>query len=162
MEICRSVRFQSFSFLLFPISFVFFSMSKRQSSSNELSRIPKRQRGFRRARPAPSSSQPTDPSSNTSLFITVSQPDERRGILQARHRVLPSTSGPSVVPTPDLSTSFLSYASDSQTTESVDLNSGIQDNPAPQEQQTVKPKRKRNTTNAVCYYLPISAIQVID
>lgn len=139
-------------------------MSKRLSSSNE-GPLPKRSHrqpaGFRLARPPPDASQASQPtsSSDTSLFVTVSQPDERRNVLQAQNRVLFSTPGPSVVPTPDSSTPSSNPPSESHTTASVEQYSEPQDEPAPQEQQqTGKPKRKRNTTNAVGYHLLILSL----
>lgn len=143
-------------------------MSKRLSSSNK-EPLPKRSRrkpaGFRLARPAPDPTQP--PSSNTSLFITVSQPDERRGILQAQNRVLFSTPVPSDVNTPNSSTQPLTLPPDSpHTTESVKPYDDTQniDPSSPEERQTSKIKRKRNTTNAVCYHrlillLDLTALQ---
>ena len=127
-------------------------MSKRSNTSKEA--LPaKRTRlalGFRLARPPPQAtpSQPTHPG-NTSLFITVNQPDERRGILQAQHRVLSSTFGdpaetstpnsPVPPPPPTLEDSALPF----------ELIDDTQNPTVPQEELTVKPKRKRYTTNAV-------------
>ena len=119
-------------------------MSKHLSSSKE-EPLPKRPRrkpaGFRLARPAPDPA----PSSNTSLFVTVSQPDERRGILQAQNRVLFSTPVPSVVDTPNSSTQSLIFPPDSpQTTESVELYNDTQniEPGSPEQRQTSKIKRK--------------------
>lgn len=129
-------------------------MSKRLGSSNE-EPLPKRSRrkpaGFRLARPAPESTA----SSNTSLFVTVTQPDQRRGILQAENRVLFSMPVPSVVDTPNTSTQPLTLPPDSPgTTESVEPYNDPQniEPGSPEQLQTSKIKRKRNTTNAVCYY----------
>ena len=93
--------------------------------------------GFRLARPPQAThSQPTQPV-NTSLFVTVNQPDEWCGVLQAQHRVLSLTSGPP--------------AETSNVEDSASLLEVIDDqNPTrPQEELTVKPKRKRYTTTAV-------------
>ena len=121
-------------------------MSKCLSSSNE-EPLPKRSHrkpaGFRLARPAPDPAQP--PSSNTSLFIMVSQPDERCGILQAQNRVLFSTPVPSDVDTPNSSTQPLTLPPDSpHTTESVEPYDDTQniDPGSPEQQQTSKIKQK--------------------
>ena len=114
-------------------------MSKRSNTLKEALPV-KRTRlapGFRLARPPQATrSQPTQPV-NTSLFVTVNQPDERRGVLQAQHRVLSLTSGPP--------------ADTSNVEDSASLLEVIDDqNPTgPQEEPTVKPKRKRYTTTAV-------------
>lgn len=111
-------------------------MSKRPSSSNErpLAKRSRRQAGFRLARPAPVSLEPSS-SSNTSLFVTVS--DEQRGTLQAQNRIISSVPDPPVS-TPDISTpSFSEY----DTSLPPEADTEIQD----------KTKRKRNTTNAVSY-----------
>jgi hypothetical protein len=119
-------------------------MSKRPSSADERP-LPKRSRrpppGFRLARLAPGPSQPSSGSpSNTSLFVTVKRPDEQRGILQAQNRILSSVPDPPVS-TADISTPSLSSEYDTSLPVTVEPDTEIQD----------KPKRKRNTTNAVSY-----------
>jgi hypothetical protein len=119
-------------------------MSKRPSSTDEMP-LAKRSRtkpGFRMARPAPLavSSQPSS-SSNTSLFVTVKRPDEQRGgILQAQNRILSSAPDPPAS-TPDISTPSLSPEYDTSLPVETDTEIQLED----------KPKRKRNTTNAVSY-----------
>ena len=104
-----------------------------------------RQPGFRLAHPAPVSVSlqlGSGLSSNTSLFVTVKQPDEQHGILQAQNRILPSVLDPSPpVSTPDISTTSLS--SEYDTSLPVEADPEIQDKPTG--------KQKRNTTNAVSY-----------
>lgn len=129
-------------------------MSKRTKSSNEVppAKRSRKAPGFRLARSAPisSESQLTTSRSSTSLFVTVSQSDERPGTLQVQNRVLASTLGPST------SSSSSTSSLDAQLPRIVEPNTEIQDEPIIQDkpipqvqQQTVKPKRKRNTTNAV-------------
>lgn len=122
-------------------------MSKRSNDSKEAppAKRYRKPAGFRLARPCPS--QPsTSLSSNTSVFVTVSQPDERRGALQAQTRILPSHQGSSV-PTIDPTTSSTSSP---PPVEPV-TGSSVEHTPPEQDsEQTVKPKRKRYTTNAVC------------
>ena len=119
-------------------------MSKRpaipstDATGTPLVKRTRRQPGFRLARPAPV--QPSS-SSNSSLFVTVRQPDEQRGILQAQNRILSSIPDPSIS-TQDISPPSLSLEYDTpQDVEDVESNVEIQD----------KPKRKRYTTNAVSY-----------
>jgi len=130
-------------------------MSKRPNSPNEAPPV-KRTRlrpGFRLARSAPVASQSTS-SSIGSLFITVNQPDERRGILQAQNRILPSVPATSIAATPDLSSPLQPSTLESNVPPPSESNTDPEDQPVPQgEEQTVKPKRKRNTKNAVCYSL---------
>ena len=135
-----------------------FLMSKRTNSSNEVP-PPKRSRrpaGFHLARPVPVSMQPSTSTSSTSLFVTVSQPDEQHGILEAQNRVLTSTQT-----NQDLSTSSspMSHAQlpIEPNTELLDEPIQIQDEPLQSEK--VKPKRKRDTTNAVSYILPILVLK---
>ena len=120
-------------------------MSKRTNSSSEVppAKCSRRPAGFHQTRTAPvPASQPTS-SANTSLFVTISQPDKQRGILQAQNRVLTSTHGPTT-----------SSSSSSEAQLPIEPNTEIRDKPIPQAQQpTVKPKRKRNMTNAVGYPL---------
>jgi hypothetical protein len=131
-------------------------MTKRTDASNEVppAKRSRRAPGFHLARPAPipSESQPSS-SSTTSLFVTVSQSDERPGTLTAQNRVLTSTHGPST------SSSTSPSSLEALLPQAIEPDTEIQDepiiqgDPIPQVQQpdTVKPKRKRNTTNAVCY-----------
>ena len=119
-------------------------MSKRPSTADERP-LPKRSQrpppGFRLARPAQVLLQPSSGSpSNTSLFVTVKRPDEQCGILQAQNRIL------SLVPVPPVSTADISSPSlsskyDTSLLVTVEPDTEIQD----------KPKRRRNTTNAVSY-----------
>jgi hypothetical protein len=132
-------------------------MSKRTNSSTEIP-PPKRSRrpaGFRVARPAPVSSQPSS-STIRSLFVTVNQPDEQRGNLEAQNRVLltstASTQGSSTSPSQE---SHVQLPTEPNT-EFQDIPQ-IQDEPIPIHEPTVKPKRKRNMTNAVCYWLSFRA-----
>ena len=132
--------------------FFLIDMLKRTNSSNEVppAKRSRRLAGFHLARTASASVSSQSSSGSTSLFITVSQSDERCGILRAQNRVLASAHGPSTSP------SSLSLEPHSQLP--IDPSTAeIQDDPIPQDepihqeqQQTVKPKRKRNTTNAVC------------
>ena len=128
-------------------------MSKRTNSPIEIppAKRSRRPAGFRVARPLPVSSQPgTSSSTSRSLFVTVNHPDEQRGILEAQNRVLTST----------ISTQG-SSTSPSQESLLIEPNTEFQDIPQiqdesipihePLQQETVKPKRKRNLTNAVCY-----------
>src|ERR1700678_162164 len=114
-------------------------MSKRPSSADErplAKRSRRPPRGFRMAWPAPGSSQPSLGSpSNTSLFVTVTRPDEQRGILEVQNRILSLVPDP---PTEDISSPSLSSEYDTSLPVTVEPNTEIQD----------KPKRKRNTTNA--------------
>jgi len=125
-------------------------MTKHPSSPNAAP-PPKRSRkpaGFRVARPRPTDSQQS--SSNPSLFITVSQPDERRVTLRAQTRVLSST--------PDTSTSTSSTSTNDPEPEveqsNDSANSGADTVPTTEttEPELVKPKRKRRTKNAVCIF----------
>ena len=74
----------------------------------------------------------------------MSQPDERCGVLQAQTQVLPSqqvSSVPTINPT----------TSSASSPPPVEPINGSQVEHAPLEQEeTVKPKRKRYTMNAVC------------
>ena len=136
----------------------FLCMSKRSNTLKEAHPV-KRTRlalGFWLAHPPQTThSQPTQPG-NTSLFVTVNQPDERCGILQAQHRVLSSTSGPPA----ETSTSKSPHPPPPANFEdSVPPLEAIndQDPTGPQEEPTVKPKRKRYTTTAVSdvsYWFP--------
>ena len=126
-----------------PIS-ILFHVNLMSKGSNDSKEVPPAKQyckpaGFRLARPGPS--QPsTSLSSNTSVFVTVSQPDEWRGTLQAQTRVLPSQQVPTIDPTTPSSSSPLPV-------EPVD---GSPVGHAPPEEETVKPKRKRYTMNTVC------------
>ena len=131
-------------------------MAKRTNSSDDVpptKRIRKAP-GFRLARSAPIPSESNKSNSSTSLFVTVNPSDERRGTLQAQNRVLATSHGPST------SGSSLPSSLEAQPLQAFEPNTEIQDEPIaqledeqleePQPQETVKPKRKRNTTNAVC------------
>ena len=115
-------------------------MTKRTNSSKEIppAKRSRRRAGFRLARPVPDSSQPsgTQASTSTSLFVTVRQPDEQRGLLEAQNRVLTSTQESHAEPSIEPHTDF------------QDESIRIQNEPI--QEDTVNPKRKRNTTNAVC------------
>lgn len=120
-------------------------MSKRPANTSAdatgtpLVKRTRRQPGFRLARSAPVQS---SSSSNSSLFVTVRQLNEQRGILQAQNRLLSS------VPDPPISTQDLSPPSLSLEYEEYDTPQDVESNVEIQE----KPKRKRNTTNAVSYF----------
>ena len=127
-------------------------MSKWSNSSNGIppakhSCMPA---GFRVARPAPVSSEPsTTTSTSRTLFVTVNQPDEQRGIFEAQNRVLTSTTS--------TQGSSTSPSQKSHVQLPIEPNTGTEFQDIPQnqdeaiQQQTVKPKRKRNMTNAACY-----------
>jgi hypothetical protein len=99
--------------------------------------------GFRLARPSPMNSQPSA-LSNSSLFITLSQPDERRVTVASQPRIIASTSSPSMT----TSTSANVSEPEIMTESTAELE------PTP-EPQFVKPKRNRKTKNAV-FIPPIS------
>ena len=116
------------------------SMTKRPHSPGA-ALPPKRSRkpsGFRIARPPPTSSQPST-LSNSSLFVTVSQPDDRRGTVITQPRIIASTSSPSTT----TSTSSANVSKPEIVTEST-----AEFGPTP-EPPAVKPKRKRKTKNTV-------------
>ena len=128
-------------------------MSKQTNSSIEIppAKHSRRPAGFRVAHPLPVSSQPgTSSTTSRSLFVTVNHPDEQSGILEAQNRVLTSTTSTQG-----------SSTSPSQESLPIEPNTEFQDIPQiqdesilihePLQQETVKPKRKRNLTNAVCY-----------
>jgi hypothetical protein len=127
-------------------------MSKRSSSLNEVppAKRSRRAAGFRLARAGPVSAEPSTSSSSTSLFVTVSQPQEGRGTLQAQNRVLPSTQD---------SSATSSKVTNAQPVFDRDTEAyhdeTIQNPEDPLLQQTPKPKRKRNMTNAVCVFQKI-------
>jgi len=137
-------------------------MSKRSNDSKDVlpAKRSRRPAGFRFARPPPGSSQPSaSSSSNTSVFVTVSQPHEQRGNLQAETRVLSSQQGSTAVPDASLSSS----TPESQTPPPVELDNWSHGEPpaAPSvQEETVKPKRKRYTTNAVCDTSQLCQVQV--
>ena len=115
------------------------SMTKRPHSPGA-ALPPKRSRkpsGFRVARPPPTNSQRST-LSNSSLFVTVSQPDERRGTVSTQSRVISSTSSPSTT------TSTSANVSEPE----IVTESTAEFEPTP-EPQFVKPKRKRKTKNTV-------------
>ena len=120
------------------------SMTKRpRSPSAPLP--PKRSRkpsGFHLARPPPTTSSQPSASSSSSVFMTVSQPDERRATLIAQSRFIASTSGPSTIPSTSANVSEPEI-----TTESA-INADAELEPTPEPQ--VKSKRKRKTKNVVC------------
>lgn len=123
-------------------------MTKRPNSPNAAP-PPKRSRppaGFHVARHPPTSSQPSTPSANSSVFVTVSQPDERRGTLAANTRVISSTQAQA--PSPSISAKAEQWNDNA-------VNSGADIGP-PAEQEPVKPKRKRKTKNAVCNFYKIA------
>ena len=129
-------------------------MSKRTNSTIEIppAKRSRRPAGFRVARPPPVSLQPSaSTSTSRSLFVTVNQPDEQRGgVLEAQNRVLTSTQSSSTSPSQESHVQLPIVPN----TEFQDTQ--IQDEPIPihepiVQQQTGKPKRKRNMTNAVCY-----------
>ena len=74
----------------------------------------------------------------------MSQPDEQHGILQAQTRVLPSQQVSSV-PTINPTTS-----SESSPPPVEPINGSQVEHAPPEQEETVKPKWKRYTTNAVC------------
>jgi hypothetical protein len=122
-------------------------MSKRTNSLTEIP-PPKRSRrpaGFRVARPAPVSLQPS--TSSTSLFVTVNQPDNQRGIFEAQSRVLTSTTSTQGSSTSPSQKSHVQLPTESNTmTEFQDIPQ-IQDEPIPihepiQQQTVSKPKQK--------------------
>jgi hypothetical protein len=126
-------------------------MTKRPNSPNAAP-PPKRSRkpaGFRVARRPPTNSQtPSGSSANSSLFITVSQPDERRVTLEANSRVISSASTQSQPP---------SISPEAEQWNDSTCNSGAEIGPPP-EQEPVKPKRKRKTKNTVCNFYHISCL----
>jgi hypothetical protein len=122
-------------------------MSKRSSSLNEVppAKRSRRPAGFRLARAGPVSAEPSTSSSSTSLFVTVSQPEERRGTLQAENRVLPSTQDSSATSS-EVTNAQAAFDRDIEAYHDETIQ--IQEDPLLQ--QTPKAKRKRNMTNAVC------------
>jgi hypothetical protein len=113
---------------------------------------PKRSRkpsGFRVARPPPTNSQPST-LSNSSLFITVSQPDERRVTVTTQSRIIASTSSPSTA------TSTSANVSEPE----IVTESTAEVEPTP-EPQFVKPKRKRKTKNTVFIRLISDAYRIL-
>ena len=131
-------------------------MTKRQHSPSAAPR-PKRSRkptGFRVARPPPTNSQQasSSASSSSSLFVTVSQPDERRVTLKAQSRLIPSTSGPSTSP---------SISDDTPEPENENESIPQADIEPPPEPQPVKPKRIRKTKNTVCISLTSCAYWIL-
>ena len=121
-------------------------MTKRPISPNAAP-PPKRSRkpaGFRLARRPPTNSQ-TPSSTNTSLFVTVSQPDEQRVTLEASNRVISSAqSQPSI------------SAEAEQWNDSTGISGADSEIGPPPEQEPMKPKRKRKTKNAVCNFYKIA------
>lgn len=121
-------------------------MSKRPGSATEAN-PPKRTRnpaGFRAARST--SALQANPS-NSTLFVTVSQPNERRGILKAQTRIFHNS------PEPPASSSTLATPSNAPEP-AVDTQLDDILDPSPESPSVVdvpdpNPKRKRNTKNAV-------------
>jgi len=103
--------------------------------------------GFRVAQRPPTNSQ-TPSSANSSLFITVSQPDERRVTLEANSQVISSASTQSQPP---------SVSPETEQWNDSTCNSGAEIGPPP-EQEPVKPKRKRKTKNTVCNFYDIPCL----
>lgn len=125
-------------------------MTKRANSSQngpqaKRTRLPP---GFRLARPAPSSSQPTS-SSNSSLFVTVSANSRRRGVLTGESRLIHSTPGFSE----QTSGMVLDPHDDLEGQHHMLVDAGEMLEP---ETDTTKPKRKRHTTNSVRNWLIFS------
>ena len=123
--------------------------------SNSLNGIPpaKRSRmpaGFHVARFAPVSLRPsTTTSTSRTLFVMVNQPDKQCGIFEVQNRVLTSTTSTQGSSTSPSQKSHVQLPVEPNTgTEFQDIP---QNQDEPIQQQTVKPKRKRNMTNAVCY-----------
>ena len=96
--------------------------------------------GFHVAQPPPTDSQQ---SSNSSLFITVCQPDERRVTLKAQTQVLASTPDPSTISTNNPEPEVEQW-NDS-------LNSGADAVPTT-EPELVKPKRQKNKKYSAYFF----------
>jgi len=131
----RLALFHSFSAEFFDVKYLT-PMTKRQHSPSaapwpKRSRIPT---GFRVAQPPPTNSQQASSSASLSLslFVTVSQPDERRVTLKAQSRLIPSTSGPSTSP---------SISDDTPEPENENESIPQADIEPPPEPQPMKPKR---------------------
>lgn len=113
---------------------------------------PKRSRkpsGFCIAQPPPTNSQPST-LSNSSLFITVSQPDEQRVTVTTQSRIIASTSSPSTT------TSTSANVSEPE----IVTESTAEVEPTP-EPQFVKLKRKRKRKNTVFIRLISDAYQIL-
>jgi hypothetical protein len=124
-------------------------MTKRPNSPNAAP-PPKRSRkpaGFRVAQRPPTDSL-TPSSTNSSLFITLSQPDKRRVTLEANTQVISSASTQPQSPSISLD---VEQRNDSTCDSSAEIG------PLP-EQEPVKPKRKRKTKNTVCNFYDISCL----
>ena len=109
--------------------------------------------GFHLAWSAPisSESQLTTSRTSTSLFVTVSQSDERPGTVQAQNRLLPSSHGPFIASSSSPSSLEAQLPQVTEPSTEIQDEPIIQDKPIPQvQQEMIKPKRKRNITNAVC------------
>ena len=102
--------------------------------------------GFRIARHPLTNSQ--TPSANSSLFVTVSQPDERRVTLEANSWVISSAS---TQPQPP------SISPEAEQWNDSTCNSGAEIEPPP-EQEPAKPKRKRKRKNTVCNLYDIACL----
>ena len=114
-------------------------MTKRSSSLNAAPppKCSRKPTGFCVAQPPPTNSQQ---SSNSSLFITICQPDERRVTLKAQTWVLAST--------PDLSTISTNNPEPEVEQWNDSLNLGADAVPTT-EPELMKPKRQRKTRNTV-------------
>jgi len=131
-------------------------MSKRPDPPNDglLVKRLRRSAGFRFAQANPAVSM-SSPSSNSVFFVTVNQ-DDRCGTLKANTQVLSHTrdpSPPTSAPTPQSCTP--GAVPEPEIHSSVDsVGVKIETTPTPQANDVpLKPRRKRYTTNAVCYAL---------
>jgi hypothetical protein len=121
-------------------------MSKRPGSTTEAnpSKRARKPAGFRAAR---SISTLQTNTSNSSLFVTVTQPNERRGILKARTRIFHnSPEPPASSSTPDTHSNAPKPAVDTQYD---DISDPLPESPSVVEVPDPNPKRKRHTKNAV-------------
>lgn len=125
-------------------------MSKRaiSSSNTNTTKRARKSTGFRVARPPPASTQaPTStPNSNTSVFVTVRQPNETHGRLEAQTRVLESSVEASEAPSgPVTGASEPLEIGDDGLSESP-LSAGVE---VPEEELSELGQRIRHTRNAV-------------
>lgn len=118
-------------------------MSKRTNPSNDAPQAKRSRKlaGFRLARqflPTSETSGSNSSSSKTSLFITVNQPDERRGALRAQTRLLSGTPEPLAQNSGNLQ-------------HGAEAEEGYAESQLEVErpEQNAKPKRKRYTRNLV-------------
>jgi hypothetical protein len=119
-------------------------MSKRVNPSNDKPPA-KRIRGFRLARTR-SNLGPSTSSLSSSVFVTVNTGEQHSGTLKAQTWLLSRTFTPSLTPTPE-------SASEPQNDDCLDSCGEVPVEPTPQADIPPKPKRKRYTTNVVCYNL---------